>query len=350
MPFNSFKNSRQVDLPFLLAGITAIFAAIAIIIVNYLTGISIVYLLFGTVIIVFLVVFIVLRTSLRSFVYKKINPIYNTIHKVSMSQSEFYERFHGENSIEELGADAIDWTQHQTQEIDQLKQMAKYRQEFLGNVSHELKTPIFNIQGYVLTLLDGGIDDPSINKIYLERTEKSINRMISIVEDLESIARLESGELTMNLVTFNIVQLVEDVFENQDIRAQKRNIRLVIKNALDEMPVKADKERIFEAINNLVVNTINYGKNNGKTIVSLAGQGDKILVEVSDNGLGIAETDIPRIFERFYRVDRSRSRNMGGTGLGLAIVKHVVEAHDQTLSVRSKLGEGTVFSLTLAKA
>lgn len=220
----------------------------------------------------------------------------------------------------------------------------------LGNVSHELKTPIFTIQGYVLTLLDGAIDDPDINKKYLKKTEKSVNRMISIVEDLEAITKLESGEMRLNYETFDIVDMMKDVFETQELKAKERGTHLTFDSKYDK-PIKVygDKERIFQLASNLVINSINYGKQNGRTTVSFMDMGDNILVEVTDNGLGIDDKDIPRIFERFYRVDKSRSREQGGTDLGLAIVKHVIEAHNQTINVRSTPGKGTSFAFTLSK-
>jgi two-component system, OmpR family, phosphate regulon sensor histidine kinase PhoR len=237
-----------------------------------------------------------------------------------------------------------------TEEIHELKKLEKYRREFLGNVMHELKTPIFNIQGYVLTLLEGGIEDKKINKVYLERTVKSIDRMVNIVEDLEAISRLESGELKLEMEPFNLVALVEEVFEMQDMRAKKNDIKLLFVERQKIIKVTADRRRLLEAMNNLVVNAIKYNKKNGKVIVGYKDLGDKIKVEVADTGIGIPETELPRIFERFYRVDKSRSREMGGTGLGLAIVKHIIEAHGQKLTVQSKINEGTIFSFTLEKS
>ena len=246
--------------------------------------------------------------------------------------------------------DVIDWAKDRKQEITQLKQMEKYRKEYLGNVSHELKTPIFNIQGYILTLLDGGIDDSNVNRMYLERAEKSINRMISIVDDLGIISSLESGELKLEPARFNIIKLVEEVFESQEIRAKEYNVTLKhTHSSYKPVFVEADRERIYQALNNLVLNSINYGKKNGVTTISFTDMGKNIMVEIADNGIGIAKQDIPRLFERFYRVDRSRSRNLGGTGLGLAIVKHIIEAHKQTVNVYSEIKKGSTFSFTLQK-
>jgi len=215
---------------------------------------------------------------------------------------------------------------------------------------HELKTPIFNIQGYILTLIDGGLEDPSINRLYLERTEKSINRMISIVEDLEDISRLESGELILNREEFDIVKLVEEVFEIMEMKAKQKGIRLsVFSSSGKGIKVVADRKRIQDVMNNLIINSINYGNKGGNTTVSFMDMGQNLLIDVTDNGIGISEKDVPRIFERFYRTDKSRSRDQGGTGLGLAIVKHIIEAHNQTISVRSRLDKGSSFVFTLKK-
>jgi len=301
--------------------------------------------------IIFLITYFIVNFLFSRFIEKRVNPIFKTIHSHTLTQKEIRKKISSEDITKELNQEVEDWAADKTEEIRRLKQMEKYRKDFLGNVSHELKTPIFNIQGYVLTLLDGGIDDSKINRLYLERTEKSINRMISIVEDLESIARLESGEFKLKKESFNIVKLVDEVFESQEMNARKQSIRLMFDSSYSK-PIKvlADRKRIMEVVGNLISNSIKYGKKNGKTIVSFTDTGDSILIDVTDDGIGIAEEDLPRIFERFYRVDKSRSRDSGGTGLGLAIVKHVIQAHNQTVNVRSKPGKGTSFIFSLQKA
>lgn len=306
--------------------------------------------IFG-ILVIFISVFIVVYHMLNSFIFEKINPIYKTIHQKNIPEKDLKRDLEEKDIISEVNDEVVSWAKNKTREIAQLKQMARYRKEFLGNVSHELKTPIFTIQGYVLTLLDGAIDDPEINKKYLKKAEKSINRLIYIVEDLEAITKFESGELTLDYETFDIVSLMKDVFETQELKAKENGIRLTFDSKYDK-PIKvyADKERIFQLASNLIVNSINYGQRNGRTTVSFMDMGDNILIEVTDNGLGIEQKDIPRIFERFYRVDKSRSREQGGTGLGLAIVKHVIEAHNQTINVRSTPGKGTSFAFTLSKA
>lgn len=233
-----------------------------------------------------------------------------------------------------------------------VKKLESYRRDYIGNVYHELKTPIFNIQGYVLTLLDGGLEDPSINRDYLLRTEKSINRLIEIIEDLESISRLESDVVTLNLEKFNIFTLVKDVIELHVVKAKKRKNRIFFDDINDtRVFVSADKEKIHQVLSNLIDNAIKYGKQrDGETKISFLDMGENILVEITDNGMGVERKNIPRLCERFYRTNEGRSRDQNGTGLGLSIVKHIIDAHDQSLNIRSNLGEGTTITFTLKKA
>lgn len=255
-----------------------------------------------------------------------------------------------EDILVQIEQELRDWSEERMNEIENLKKLETYRKEFLGNVSHELKTPVFNIQGYLLTLLDGGINDPSINVAYLQRAEKSLERMIQIIQDLEAISQLETGQLELEPERFDIIALIREVVEAMEMEAKKKNISLLIKSGdHTEMPVIADKFRIRQVLTNLVVNSIKYGNSNGETKVKVFESGSKVLVEVEDNGIGISKDHLPRIFERFYRVDTSRSRELGGTGLGLAIVKHVIEAHNQSISVNSNEGVGTQFTFTLKK-
>lgn len=302
---------------------------------------------------VFFSIFLIVFYSLNNFIYKKLKPIYKTIQSIKYTEGQLKNNFDemDNDMIQDVQNDVLVWAKRKTREIAQLRQLEKYRREFLGNVSHELKTPIFNIQGYVSTLLDGGLEDESVNRYYLERTDKSVNRLISIVNDLESISRLESGELKLDIKKLNIVRLVEDVFEEHDILAKERNIKLKLVHPSEKpIYVMGDKKRLTEVLNNLVINSIKYGHNKGTTTVEFMDMEDSVLVEVSDDGMGISEKDLPRIFERFYRTDKSRSREMGGTGLGLAIVKHIIEAHNQTINVRSEINQGTSFTFTLSRA
>lgn len=308
---------------------------------------SIVFIILFCTLSFFLVLFI-----LNRYINDKIKPIYKTIREVPVSgkKNKLIETISTTN-IADVQKEVEEWAKNQTQEITRLKDLERYRKEFVGNVSHELKTPIFNIQGYVLTLLEGGIDDPKINKLYLQRTEKSIDRMISIVADLESITKLESGELKINMADFDMVKLTEDVFELAQMLANERTISLQFATRIDKpVMVRADKKRIMEVMNNLVGNGIKYGKKRGFVKVGFYDLHETIMIEVSDNGIGMDKNDLYRIFERFYRVDKSRSREQGGTGLGLSIVKHIIEAHDQTINVKSVIDKGTTFTYTLEKA
>ncbi len=302
-------------------------------------------------IITFTITYFLIYYAFNNFIFEKINPIYKTIANIPITKGELKKKLEGKDVIQEVNRMVINYAKNRAKEIKKLRRMEKYRKEFLGNVSHELKTPIFNIQGYILTLLDGGLEDPDINREYLERTEKSINRMVSIIEDLESITKLETGELKLEWNDFDMVQLVKEVYRLQDTLSNKFNINLTFDRSYDKpIMVNGDKKRITEVLNNLVVNSIFYGNKGGKTTVSFAEMGENILVDVTDNGIGLEEDEIPRIFERFYRTDKSRSRDRGGTGLGLSIVKHIIEAHNQTITVRSKPGRGSSFSFTLKKS
>lgn len=233
-------------------------------------------------------------------------------------------------------------------EKTQFENLDSYRKEYLGNVSHELKTPIFNIQGYIDTLINGGINDPEINVDYLQRAEKSVDRLINIIDDLETITQLESGDMHLEMEKFDIAALVKDIYFALELNASKKNISLLLTKKYDKpIYVVADKFRIRQVLVNLIINSIKYGVDNGSTTISISNYEDDVIVEVSDNGSGIAERHLSRLFERFYRIDKGRSREQGGTGLGLAIVKHILEAHHKSISVESKVGVGTKFIFSL---
>jgi len=236
-------------------------------------------------------------------------------------------------------------------EVIHFENLDSYRKEYLGNVSHELKTPVFNIQGYVDTLLNGGLEDETINMDYLKRAEKSIDRLINIIDDLETITQLESGGLDLDLDSFDIASLCKDIYASLELTAAKKNIRLELARKYDKpVLVKADKFRIRQVLVNLITNSIKYGRDNGTTLIALNYLNDDVVIEISDNGDGIDEKHLPRIFERFYRIDKGRSREQGGTGLGLAIVKHIIEAHGKSIKAESQQGKGTKFTFSLQAA
>jgi len=297
----------------------------------------------------FILVYIFIYYMFKKLIINEIKPIYKTIKNIKLKSGDIDGNLDDINIVAEVNKDVQDWARHRTQEISHLKELEKYRKEFLGNISHELKTPIFNIQGFISTLLDGGLYDESINKKYLERADKSIDRLISIVDDLNSISSIESGELELDMSEFDISKLIIEIIEQQEYKAESRNVIIELKNINKSVIVKADRRLISQVLINLIVNSINYGKKNGKTIISLQENKETVVISVKDNGIGIKENDIKRLFERFYRVDKSRSKEIGGTGLGLSIVKHILEAHKQNISVESIFGEGTVFLFTVSK-
>jgi len=297
--------------------------------------------------------FLVLRLYIEHYIYDRIRIIYKIIHDYKVGkESKTTQEKKMIGSIESVHQEVLDWSMDYEKEISQLKAMEKYRKEYIGNISHELKTPLFSILGYVSTLADGGLDDPDINQKYLEKSEKNINRLISIVNELDEINQLESGEIKLEKTVFNLKELFDDAIESLEYRANKKNIKIYYGKKYEQsIHVFADRNQIQKLIINLMVNAIKYGfSNTGKVKISFFDMDDKILVEITDNGPGISKDDLGRIFERFYRTDKARNREQGGSGLGLAIVKHIVEAHKQTISTRSTIGIGTTFGFTLEKA
>lgn len=303
--------------------------------------------------IVFLVIsFILVQLYIERYIYNHIKVIYKLIHnqKVKKTTSDKPKK-QQTTSLESVHQEVLGWSKEYEHEISELKQLEKYRKEYIGNISHELKTPLFVILGYISTLLDGGIDDENINIKYLERSEKNITRLIGIVNELETISQLESGELKLNKERFNIKELTDDIIDSFELKAEAKDMKLYYgKNYDRPIFVIADKSQITKLISNLIGNAIKYGyKNTGKIKISFFDMDKNLLVEITDNGPGISKEDLPRIYERFYRTDKARSRELGGTGLGLAIVKHIIEAHKQSIYTRSTLGIGTTFGFTLEK-
>ncbi|MBN8701776.1 MAG: sensor histidine kinase [Bacteroidetes bacterium] len=286
----------------------------------------------------------------RHFFYKKINSIIDDLYTNDAIDKRLLSHKNN-NSLAILELAVSSWIANRKNDLEKTKKLELHRKEYIGNVSHELKTPIFNIQGYISTLLDGGINDPSINVNFLQRAEKSVDRMISTIADLEAISQLETGQLVLEYEKFDLIPLIKDVFEAQEIKAKNKKIQLSLKDKSEKSVfVFADKFRIRQVFTNLIVNSINYGKEGGETKIKFSDTGTNILVQISDNGIGMSKEHLPRVFERFYRIDKSRSRDQGGTGLGLAIVKHIIEAHNQHIEVMSTEGAGSIFSFTLKKA
>lgn len=298
-----------------------------------------------------LVGFVVNFYLIRYYLFRRIKLIYKIIHRKKLPQSFRASNFKmSKKTLDNVEKEVDEWAEQSTRELEELERLATYRRRFIGDVSHELKTPIFNIQGFVHTLLDGALNDPEVNVQYLKRAAKNVDRLQIIVEDLERINKLESRKMVLDFQAFDIHELVEDVFADLEMRAKERDIKLVFKEgAAQHFMVSADKEAIRQVLINLVHNSIKYGTEGGTTKLSLYDLESYVLVEVSDSGIGIKEEHIQHLFDRFYRVDKSRSREAGGTGLGLSIVKHIIEAHQQTVNVRSTEGKGSTFGFTLEK-
>ena len=303
----------------------------------------------------FLVIFLgsygLILFALQTFIYRKIKLIYKLIYQTKASKREefYYKNILPQKSIDEVREDVEKWAEQRKSEIEVLERNEVFRKEFLQNLSHELKTPIFAIQGYVDTLLNGALNNPDVNVKFLNNTSRNVDRLVNLLYDLDEISRLESGQQKLNFSNFVIQDLVKEVFESLSITANEKDIKLLIKKGCEfPLQVYADKEKIRQVLINLVQNALKYGKQNGHTEASFYNVDDKkILVEISDDGAGISDEHIPRIFERFYRTDLARSRKIGGSGLGLSICKHILEVHQQTIHVRSTIQVGTTFGFTL---
>ncbi|WP_435136689.1 ATP-binding protein [Formosa sp. A9] len=296
----------------------------------------------------YVVCFGIIQYRVERFIYRRVKKIYDDL---TLLESTSLRKKQITTDMATLTQEIDKYARGKKIEIESLKVREEYRKEFLGNVSHELKTPLFTVQGYILTLLDGAINDKNIREKYLDRASKGVERLIYIVNDLDMITKLEVGDLSLKIEAFDIVELISNVFEMFEMKAAKKRITLTFDRAYNEpIMVKADKERIQQVLNNLVVNSIKYGHDKGTTEVSIENLiKNKVIVRVTDNGEGITQNNIPRLFERFYRVDKSGSRKEGGSGLGLSIVKHIIEAHDEKIYVESDFGVGSEFSFTLEK-
>ena len=297
---------------------------------------------------VFISSFLITQYRAKHLIYNRIKKIFDEVS--FLNEDEFYEES-ATTDIDTLSKSVQEYVQGKRIEIKNLTERDSFRKDFLGNVAHELKTPLFTVQGYILTLIEGAVNDKLIRDKYLGRASKGVERLVAIVKDLDMIAKLETEGLQMNTEVFNIIDLTQNVFDLLEMRSKKRNITLQF-DKIYEFPVfvKADKERIEQVLINLIVNSVKYGKINGITTLGIESYTEnKFIIKVVDNGEGIKQEHIPRLFERFYRVDQSRSREQGGSGLGLSIVKHIIEAHNETILLKSTFTEGSEFSFTLKK-
>ncbi len=305
----------------------------------------------GSLIIVFGGSYGLILFTLETFIYRKIKLIYKLIHQTKATKKEevYFKYILPQKSIDEVREDVERWGERQNEEIEILKKNEAYRKEFLQNLAHEFKTPIFAIQGYVDTLLSGAMDDLSVRKKFLENTSKNVERLVNLMNDLDEISRLERGEQLLYKQNFVIQDLIREVFESLSIKINEKHMKVLIKKGCESpITVFADKEKIRMVLINLVENATKYGKPNGTIVASVYKTDEKhVLIEISDDGIGIEEEHLTRIFERFYRTDAARSRDKGGTGLGLAICKHIVEAHGHAIHVRSTPDVGTTLGFTL---
>ena len=335
--------------------ITALF--LSALLTNILAGmLAYVGLLHFGLLIIFLIVsfgvtYLVFHLRFKNYVDKKVSVIYEELENIDAVVDPKSKKTVN-TDMDSLINKVKDYAANRKSEIDVLKGREEYRKEFLGNVSHELKTPLFTIQGYILTLLDGAKDKPELCTKYLERTSKGVDRLNYIIKDLDLITRLEIGDLALKREEFDVIELIKNVFELLEMKANKKNISLTLDKFYEEpVLIKADKERIRQVLTNLIVNSLKYGNEDGTTEVSVEELvEDKLIIRVTDNGEGIQKEYLPRLFERFYRVSKSRSREEGGSGLGLSIVKHIIEAHQEQIYVESIYGVGSEFSFTMDKS
>lgn len=333
----------------ILLGVLGVFLAYELgVFLGLPKGIGYLFLAIGA----FAVAYFVILLYLKRYIYRKIKLIYKTIHKEKLQPGDKSKTVDiNTDIIGEVEKEVFEWAEDQRRELDKYKTWAEYRRNFVGDISHELKTPIFNIQGYIESLLEGGLQDPNVNISFLQRASTNVDRLQTIVQDLEAISRLESGEVVLEMQTFDIKDLVQEVFDDLEMKAKENKVEMIFKDgAANGFKVRADRERIRQVLNNLVNNSIKYGIENGVSKVAFYDMDKNILVEVADNGIGIPKQHLNHVFDRFYRVDKSRSRRRGGSGLGLSIVKHIVESHKQTINVRSTPGLGSTFGFTLEKA
>jgi len=298
--------------------------------------------------------FLVFYYLIERYVYSKIKIIYKLINNLKLGRDlrDALGENMGSDPIRDVEEEVKEWAREKKSEIDVLKKQEQFRREFLGNLSHEFKTPLFAIQGYLDALLDeDGLEDMEQAQKFLKKASNNVDRMSYLIKDLDEISKLESGELPIKYSRFKINELIKEVFESEEIKSAKYQIKLIFKEKYNEpIYVNADRERIRQVLVNLIDNAFKYGKANGTTSVSLFTLHQQVLVEITDDGAGIDEKNLPRLFERFYRTDASRSRQIAGSGLGLSIVKHIVEAHQQSINVRSTVGIGSTFGFTLEKA
>jgi two-component system phosphate regulon sensor histidine kinase PhoR len=347
------KNPSPSNLAIIMATAISVVVGVVVFFFSWFYSLKLpVYSLVFIVLLLWFLTYVILLNAVDFFLYRRIKIIYKTITKSKFTKDKAFEKMNLDRDIIKDVEREVAWSLYnENKELDKLKQLEEYRKQFLGNVSHELKTPIFNIQGYIETLIEGGIDNPDINSNYLQKAAKNVERMQNIVDDLEMISRIEDGKLHLDIFAFNLQSFMLEMFEHHALMAEQNDITLRLKKGFNSsFEVFGDKQRLKQVFSNLLSNAIKYNNRGGYVSVGAYDMADKVLIEISDTGIGIPEDSLQRIFERFYRVDKGRSRDRGGTGLGLSIVKHIIEAHNQSIAVRSTTGEGTTFTFTLDRA
>ena len=292
--------------------------------------------------------YLVFYFLLKGFIQYRLSLIYRSIQVKQPENITFAKSI--DSLMEDAEKNVAEWKENSSIEISNLKEQAAFRKEFLGNLAHELKTPVFSIQGYLLTLLDGGLEDPNVNRAFLERASKSTDRITGILEDLDQITRMETENLRLEIRSFDIIELLKESFETFELIAKEKNYQLLFEKSFTSKYVQADRNKLGQVFTNLISNAISYGNQNGTLLVSILDINDHYLLEFKDDGPGIENHHLSRLFERFYRVEKSRNRNEGGSGLGLAIAKHIIESHGQSIQVKSQVGIGTTFVITIEKS
>lgn len=346
-----YPTAKQV-VWFSVLAISAFLLLVLVLVKLFLVNELPLYIIFIIPVILAIPSYYILSYSLERFIYRRIKVIYKTI---STIKDPVAKKMHSEDLkhdvISNVEQEVHNWTNIRSNEIEELKKEGKFRREFLGNVSHELKTPVFNIQGYIESLLEGGIHDDRINIKYLQRAGSNVDRLTKIIDDLEMISLLESNVLKPEMERFSIYELISEVIDDLGRMAEASAINLGVKDGIKQgIFVIANREQILQVMINLVTNSIKYGKKGGETLIGCYDMDKNVLIEVSDNGIGIAEKHLSRLFERFYVVNKARSKETGGTGLGLSIVKHIIEGHNQQINLRSTPGVGSTFGFTLRKS
>jgi two-component system phosphate regulon sensor histidine kinase PhoR len=343
------KNNNPLQVLVLGSFIQLFIVFIVLLFLNHYVFPLPVFYLAGIPLIVGIAYFIVSFSLLKGYIHDRIQIIHRIIQHGGRVEIDHAQTDLRKDDIGKTANETANWAKERNEEINYLKEQAAFRREFLGNLAHELKTPVFSVQGYILTLLEGGLEDETVNRKFLERASFATERMTAILEDLDQIMKLEVNQVTMKMERFDLVQLVKEIIASFEEKVSTKSIHIKIEENYDPIFVKGDRPKIGQVFTNLIANSINYGRQEGITLIRFYEMGNSIMTEVSDDGLGIEEKDLPRLFERFYRVEQSRSRNEGGSGLGLAICKHIIESHDEQIAVKSTPKVGSTFSFSLQR-